>query len=78
MAAPKGNKNAAGKREWSSAIRKRVVQRKAMDELADKLIDKALDGDHQALREIGDRLEGKSVQSVGNANDIPFTIIVQR
>jgi hypothetical protein len=49
-----------------------------MDTLADKLIDKALDGDHQALREVGERLEGKSVQSLGNADDIPFKIIVKR
>jgi len=49
-----------------------------MDDLADKLIDKGLDGDHQALREIGDRLEGKSVQAVANENDSPFQIIVKR
>ena len=49
-----------------------------MDELADKLIDKALDGDHQALKEVGDRLEGKIVQPVGNAHDLPFNIVVKR
>jgi hypothetical protein len=66
MAAPVGNRNAAKAKVWSAAIQraldKRVSERRAaLDELADKLIDMALAGDLGALREFGDRIEGKAV-----------------
>ena len=49
-----------------------------MEELADKLIDKALDGDHQALKEVGDRLEGKTPQTISNDAGEAFVIKVRR
>lgn len=55
-----GNNNAAKNKPWSDSIRKRITQRKEMDKLADKVIDMALEGDLSAMKEIGDRLEGKS------------------
>ena len=69
MAAPVGNRNAAKAKVWSSAIQRaldrRVSERgKAIDDLADKLLDLCAGGDLQALKELGDRLEGKSAQSV--------------
>jgi len=60
MAAPRGNKNATKNKPWSDSIRKRITQRKELDKLADKVIDMALEGDLSAMKEIGDRLEGKS------------------
>ena len=62
--APQGNNNAAKNKVWSDAIRKVVVQRQALDQLALALVEKALAGDLQALKELGDRLEGKPTQSV--------------
>jgi len=62
--APQGNNNAGKNKVWSDAIRKVVVQRQALDALAIALVEKALSGDLQALKELGDRLEGKPVQSV--------------
>lgn len=76
MAAPIGNENAKKGKMWSDALRKQIVQRQAMDQLAGALIDKALDGDLAALREIGDRLEGKPTQVIAGDDEAP--IVVQR
>ena len=70
MGAPLGNRNAARARVWQAAImraleqRSRLDQKEALDTLAHALIDKAADGDMTALRELGDRLDGKPHQSV--------------
>jgi hypothetical protein len=63
--APKGNTNARKEnRMWADAIRKTIVQGKRLDALAEKLVSMAVDGDMQALKEIGDRLDGKPSQSI--------------
>ena len=59
-----GNTNATKNKIWSEAIRKAIIQRKDLEKLADALINRALEGDISALKEIGDRLEGKPVQAV--------------
>ena len=41
-----------------------------MANLAKALISKALDGDISALKEIGDRLEGKSIQSIEQSTEV--------
>ena len=82
MAAPAGNQNAAKAKIWSAAIHRvleartgsRLDQKHALDDLAAALIDKAAEGDMGALKELGDRLEGKPAQSlhVGNEDGKPF------
>jgi len=68
--APEGNNNAAKGRRWAIAIEKALElrsksdQQKALVELAGKLLDKCAEGDLQALKELGDRLDGKPSQSV--------------
>jgi hypothetical protein len=62
--APKGNNNAAKAKIWSDAVRKAIIQGDKLDKLANSLIDKAIDGDISALKEIGDRLEGKATQQI--------------
>lgn len=74
MAAPVGNKNAAKAKVWSAAIERALERRAnermpAINELADKLIDMALSGDLGALKEFGDRIEGKAAQAVTVGGD---------
>ncbi len=50
--------------------------------LADKLVERGLDGDITAMKEIGDRLDGKPAQSVElggkDGKDLSFTITFVR
>lgn len=83
--APKGSRNAAktaDKRAWSEAIRMAVARRNkgrpgTLRDLADTLIDKVLEGDMTAIKEFGDRYEGKVPQAIeGTGEDGSFTIVV--
>ena len=86
MAAPLGNQNATKAKPWSDAIRRALARREAGDgrdlnALADVLVDKALDGDLPALKELGDRLDGKPAQAVdvgGQADNPVIHEIVRR
>jgi hypothetical protein len=77
MAAPLGNNNASKAKVWSAAIgralekRSRLDQKDALDDLAEKLLELCEAGDLGALKELGDRLEGKAVQQI--AGNIGFT-----
>jgi hypothetical protein len=77
MAAPVGNQFAARGRVWRDAIDRAMAIRgagdriAALNELAAKLIEKAAEGDMSALKELGDRLDGKSVQPVAGAEGEP-------
>lgn len=68
MAAPAGNQYAAKDKVWSRAIRRALEKRsksdqlEALDDLAEKLLAACDVGDLQALKELGDRLDGKSKQ----------------
>ncbi len=58
------------------AVNERMGDRKKLRHLADKLVSKALEGDVQALREIGDRIEGKPTQSIDANVDGHITVNV--
>ena len=77
--APAGNTNASKEnRLWANAIRRAVMQSsgKKLRSLAECLIERANQGDISALRELGDRLDGKAAQSIGfEANSNELTII---
>lgn len=70
MGAPVGNQFARKAKVWEQAI-KRALARMAdstvdngLDKLADKLVEAAANGDQWALKEIGDRIDGKPAQAV--------------
>ena len=79
MAAPNNPKGAKSDKLWRDAIQRAVKRRlngegnpQALDELADKLISKGLEGDIPAIKEIGDRLDGKPAQAIiGDADESP-------
>jgi hypothetical protein len=70
LSAPVGNQYAAKDKLWRAAIlralekRSRVEQKEMLDEIADKLIDACLKADMPALKEFGDRVDGKPKQIV--------------
>jgi hypothetical protein len=70
-----GNTNATKGRRWDQAIqralahRSRAKQIEALDELAEKLLELCEQGDIAALKELGDRLDGKPSQAVTVAGD---------
>jgi hypothetical protein len=70
MAAPEGNQNAAKGRVWRDAINRALAQRHpqgrqaALQALAEKLLTACEEGDLVALKELGDRVEGKAIQAV--------------
>jgi len=88
LAAPKKPKGAKSDKEWRDMIRLTVNElradpksgkkTKALRQLAGRLVEKALGGDVAALKEIGDRLDGKPAQAVElggrDGEDLSFTI----
>ncbi len=84
MAAPKRPNPQGSKSDkiWSDAVRRAVkrvqagTKTKRLEKLADKLVDEGIAGNVAALKEIGDRLDGKSVQAVVGEDGGPVRIIV--
>lgn len=67
MGAPVGNTNSSAEnRLWANTIRRAVVQGDAerLRLIAEKLLSMAEAGDIQAMKEIGDRLDGKPKQQI--------------
>ena len=69
--APQGNQNAKSGTIWKDAIRKAVMQKNGntLRKLADKLIEEAEKGNIVALKELGDRLDGRAAQSLQISGD---------
>lgn len=62
---------------WAAAIERALDRRqtadqriKAIDELADKLLDACYAGDLAALQELGNRLDGKPAQAIEHTGDL--------
>lgn len=75
--APKGNRNAAGSRkDWQDAIRRVLGKdRGSLERCAKALVKAAEEGDIAALREIGDRLDGKPKQELDVQADVGVTYV---
>lgn len=83
--APLGNTNGTKNRLWRQALDKRLKEYRkgsdstaehywALQEIADKLIELAIEGDMQAIKELGDRIDGKVAQIIAGDSDNPIAI----
>jgi len=72
-----GNTNSKkSNRLYADTIRKIAVQNPhKLTAIAEALFDKAMEGDLQAAKEIGDRLDGKAPTVIAGDDDNPLTII---
>lgn len=70
MAAPQGNSNAAKGKAWSEAVKRAIREKygkewdESLAELAAQLVNAAAAGDLTALKEVGDRIDGKPKQQI--------------
>ena len=85
MGAPIGNRNAANAKVWKAAVMRALEQtgtdrKKAIDALAAALVEKGLTGDVSALKEIGDRVDGRPAQdlNVGGQEENPIVHEIKR
>jgi hypothetical protein len=78
VAAPHNPLGAKSDKIWRDAIMRAVRRRdsgedpQALEKLADKLVAKGLEGDIPALKEIGDRLDGKPTQELTGKDGGPL------
>lgn len=76
-----GNTNAQKGSAWRNAInralehRSRAKRVEALDELAEKLLEQCERGDISALRELGDRLDGKPQLPITGELEINLQIV---
>lgn len=81
MGAPLGNQNSSkANRLWAETIKRAIVQEDGakLRAIAEKLIAMAAEGDMQAIKELGDRLDGKATQAISGPDGgaIPMQTIV--
>lgn len=71
-----GNENASKGKLWVAALNRVVSQDdgKKLRAAAEKLVDLAVGGDVQAMKELGDRLDGKPAQAITGVDGGPLTI----
>ena len=80
MAAPEGNTNSSrNNRLWADTIRRALIQSDGtrIRRIAEKLLDKAEEGDLVAIKEMGDRLDGKPAQVIQGDEENPLNIITE-
>lgn len=63
--APLGSRNASKQKPWEDALRRAILadDGKRLRAIAERLLDKAAEGDVAAIKEVGDRLDGKPKQA---------------
>lgn len=71
--APEGNKNSSkNNRLWAETIKRAVAQSdpERLRRIAESLLNKAEEGDLGAIKELGDRLDGKAMQAVEQTTEV--------
>lgn len=83
--APEGNTNSSKQnRLWAETIRRAVLQSDGarLRRIAETLLDKAAEGDISAIKEMGDRLDGKAAQALtlagGDGGPVEFSVVERR
>jgi len=82
--APLGNQNAAKAKLWSAAINRALDKRTkkegkdALDLLAETLLVKCDEADLGALKELGDRIEGKPAQALIHQGDEDHPVVTKK
>lgn len=73
-----------GEKLWRNAIsialndEDKTTKQKKLRVIAEKLVTLAMEGDMQAIKEIGDRMDGKPVQGIAGADgDGPVEVIAK-
>lgn len=82
MGAPLGNQNAR-KGGWRDAliaaaneqVKGDPAKRRKLHAIADKLVELAQQGEIQAIKELGDRLDGKAPQAITGADGGPLEVV---
>ena len=80
MGPPKGNKNSSKEnRVWGKTVKKLAIQEdyKRIHKVAEALFKKAEEGDVSAIKELGDRIDGKASQEITGDSVAPITIVVK-
>jgi hypothetical protein len=77
--APVGNQNARKAKRWQDALTRALAQYEskdgqikagmALNAIAERVVEKAVGGDKDAIAEIGNRLDGKPAQSLIHEGD---------
>lgn len=79
--APFGNTNAIKNKLWSDTLRRAIAQDRGdrVRQAAERLLDEAAKGEPWAIKELADRLDGKSVQNntleSGGGNQVTELIV---
>jgi hypothetical protein len=67
MGAPIGNQNKVKGKKWQDALKRALSRKgeslsKGLDLVADQVVIAAINGDQWAIKEIGERMDGKAAQ----------------
>ncbi len=79
VGAPRGNtNNSQDNRLWGNTIRRVLTQNpERLRKIAESLVTAAEAGDMAAIKEIGDRLDGRPTQAIEASGEISYNIILQ-
>jgi hypothetical protein len=79
MAAAPGNQYARKSKDWENALRRALAQYEtdkvpsgmALAKIAEKVVERALEGDQKAVEEIANRLDGKATTVIAGDDELP-------